>query len=158
MSTTFGGFSHDVKYKNLSVSLLFDFSLNHDIYSRWDEDRNDFAAGAESPGPERIYGAWFEPGDDTIYPRLNRVPQNRLKPNSFFVTDGSFIKWRYIRFNYNFNDELIDLIPGVQGISLNLAVNNLLTWTNYGGYNPELGNREFKTAEKIAKHLKTVTS
>ncbi|MDV7140377.1 TonB-dependent receptor [Maribacter sp. TH_r10] len=141
LATTYGGFSHDLRYKNLSVSLLFDFSLNHDIYSRWDEDRNDLAAGAESPGPERVYGAWFEPGDETIYPRLDRVPQNRLKPNSFFVSDGSFIKWRYIRFNYIFDQKVIDKIPGVKGASMNFAVNNLITWTNYKGYNPELGNR-----------------
>ena len=141
LATTYGGFSHDLRYKNLSVSLLFDFSLNHDIYSRWDEDRNDLAAGAESPGPERVYGAWFEPGEETIYPRLDRVPQNRLKPNSFFVSDGSFIKWRYIRFNYIFDQKVIDKIPGVKGASMNFAVNNLLTWTNYKGYNPELGNR-----------------
>ncbi|SHJ23107.1 SusC/RagA family TonB-linked outer membrane protein [Pseudozobellia thermophila] len=141
LATTYGGFSHDIRYKSLSLNFLFDFSLNHDIYSRWDEDRNDLAAGAESPGPERVYGAWFEPGDETIYPRLDRVPQNRLKPNSFFVSDGSFIKWRYVRFNYKFDKQVIDKIPGVKGASLNLAVNNLLTWTNYNGYNPELGNR-----------------
>lgn len=67
LATTYGGFSHDIRYKNLSLNFLFDFSLNHDIYSRWDEDRNDLAAGAESPGPERVYGAWFEQGDETIY-------------------------------------------------------------------------------------------
>jgi len=139
--TTSGGFSHNIRYKNLSVSLLFDFVLNHDIYNRWDEDRNDLAAGAESPGPERIYGAWFEPGDVTIYPRLDRVNQNRNRPNSFFVTDGSFIKWRYLRFNYKFSKNVLDKIPSVKALSLNFAINNLLTWTNYNGYNPELGNR-----------------
>ena len=141
LATTYGGFSHNLRYKNFSFSFLFDFSLNHDIYSRWDEDRNDLQAGAESPGPERIYGAWFQAGDETIYPRVDRVPQNRLKPNSFFVTDGSFIKWRYVRLNYDFSDDLMKKIPWVQNASLNFAVNNLLTWTNYGGYNPELGNR-----------------
>lgn len=141
LATTYGGFSHDFRYKNLSLSTLFDFTLNQDIYSRWDEDRNDLAAGAESPGPQRVYGAWFEEGDQTIYPRLDRVPQNRLKPNSYFVSDGSFIKWRYVRLNYIFNEKLIKKIPVIKGASMNLAVNNLMTWTNYKGYNPELGNR-----------------
>ncbi|WP_160165376.1 SusC/RagA family TonB-linked outer membrane protein [Nonlabens ulvanivorans] len=141
LGTTYGGFSNDFRYKNFTVSVLFDYTLNVDIYSRWDELRNDFAAGSESPGPERIYGAWTQPGDDTVYPRLDRVPQNRLRPNSFFVTDGSFIKWRYIRFEYKFNEKLLSKLPFVQGASVNLAINNVLTWTNYNGYNPELGNR-----------------
>ncbi|GAK98048.1 TonB-dependent receptor [Nonlabens tegetincola] len=141
LGTTYGGFSHDFRYKNFTMSLLFDFTLNFDIYSRWDELRNDFAAGAESPGPERIYGAWQQPGDVTVYPRLDRVPQNRLGPNSFFVTDGSFIKWRYLRFEYRFGKKILDKIPGVKSMSINFATNNVLTWTNYNGYNPELGNR-----------------
>jgi len=141
LGTTYGGFSNDFRYKNFTVSVLFDFTLNFDIYSRWDELRNDFAAGAESPGPERIFGAWSQPGDVTVYPRLDRVPQNRLRANSFFVQDGSFIKWRYIRFEYRFNKKLLDKVPFIKSASVNFATNNVLTWTNYGGYNPELGNR-----------------
>ncbi|WP_242204052.1 SusC/RagA family TonB-linked outer membrane protein [Aestuariivivens insulae] len=141
LSTVFGGFSHDLRYKNLSVSLLFDYSLGNDIYRRYDETRNDLNSSNETPGPDRIYGAWREPGDITEYPRLTRVPQQRLRPNSFYVTDGSFIKWRYIRFNYALNKKFLEKIPGVKALSFNLAVNNVLTWTNYIGYNPELGTR-----------------
>ncbi|PQJ30726.1 hypothetical protein BST92_01735 [Nonlabens arenilitoris] len=141
LGTTYGGFSNDFSYKNFTVSMLFDFTLNYDIYSRWDELRNDFAAGTESPGPERIYGAWTQPGDVTVYPRLDRVPQNRLGPNSFFVTDGSFIKWRYLRFEYRLDDWILEKLPLIKNASVNFSINNLLTWTNYNGYNPELGNR-----------------
>tara|TARA_R110002096_G_scaffold9533_4_gene37625 strand:- start:15043 stop:18147 length:3105 start_codon:yes stop_codon:yes gene_type:complete len=141
LSTVYGGFSHDLRYKNFTMSLLFDYSLGHDIYRRYDEARNDLNSGNETPGPDRILGSWREPGDITVYPRLNRVPQQRLRPNSFYVTDGSFIKWRYLRFNYAFSKKALDNIPGIKAASINFAVNNLLTWTNYEGYNPELGNR-----------------
>ena len=141
LSTVFGGFSHDLRYKNFSMSLLFDYSLGHDIYRRYDEQRNDLNSSNETPGPDRIRGAWLEPGDITPYPRLTRVPQQRLRPNSFYVTDGSFIKWRYVRFNYAFSKKTLDNIPGVKSASINLAINNVLTWTNYIGYNPELGSR-----------------
>ena len=141
LPTSFGGFSHDIRYKNFTMSLLFDYSLGFDIYRRYDEARNDLNSSNETPGPDRILGAWREPGDITVYPRLTRVPQQRLRPNSFYVTDGSFIKWRYVRFNYSFSDAALDKIPGVKAASLSLAVNNVLTWTNYVGYNPELGSR-----------------
>ena len=141
LATVYGGFSHDIRYKNLTMSLLFDYSLGHDIYRRYDEERNDLNSGNETPGPDRILGSWREPGDITVYPRLNRVPQQRLRPNSFYVTDGSFIKWRYLRFNYAISKKTLEKIPGIKAVSFNLAVNNVLTWTNYIGYNPELGNR-----------------
>ena len=73
----FGGFSNDFKYKNLRLSFLFDFSYGQDIYRRWDEARNDLNSSLETPGPDRIEGAWKQQGDVTVYPRLNRVNQNR---------------------------------------------------------------------------------
>ncbi|GAA4291063.1 SusC/RagA family TonB-linked outer membrane protein [Aestuariibaculum suncheonense] len=141
LSTVYGGFSNDIRYKNLSVSFLFDFSMGQDIYRRFDEERNDLNSSNETPGPDYILNGWRNPGDITEYPRLNRVQQQRLRPNSFYVTDGDYIKWRYVRFNYDFPKNLMDKLKVVNRISLNLAVNNVLTWTNYIGYNPELGNR-----------------
>ena len=137
----FGGFSNDLKYKNLRFSFLFDYSFGNDIYRRWDEARNDLNSSLETPGPDRIEGAWREQGDVTVYPRLNRVNQNRERPNSFFVTPGDFIKLRYIRLNYDLPNPLVGKIKGISKVSFSLAVNNVLTWTNYIGFNPELGNR-----------------
>ncbi len=137
----FGGFSNDLKYKNFRFSFLFDFSYGQDIYRRWDEARNDLNSSLETPGPDRIEGAWKKPGDVTVYPRLNRVNQNRERPNSFFITPGDFIKLRYIRLNYDLPNALMRRVKGIGKVSLNLAVNNVLTWTEYIGFNPELGNR-----------------
>ena len=137
----FGGFSNDLKYKNFRFSFLFDYSFGNDIYRRWDELRNDLNSSLETPGPDRIEGAWREQGDVTVYPRLNRVNQNRERPNSFFVTPGDFIKLRYIRLNYDLPKSLLNRVKGIGKVSFNLAVNNVLTWTNYIGFNPELGNR-----------------
>jgi TonB-linked SusC/RagA family outer membrane protein len=141
LSTVYGGFSHDISYKNFSVSMLFDFNFGQDIYRLYDELRNDFNSANETPGPDRILGSWREQGDVTEYPRLSRVGQNRLRANSYFVTDGAYIKWRYLRFNYKLPKSIMDNLKGVKDISLSLAVNNVLTWTNYIGYNPEIGNR-----------------
>lgn len=137
----FGGFSNEFIYKNLSLSFLFDYTLGNDIYRRWDEQRNDLNSSNETPGPDRIENAWMNPGDITVYPRLNREPQNRERPNSFFVTDGSYIKLRFVRLNYNMPTQLIDRLGWLKGMSFNVSLNNFFTWTNYPGYNPELGNR-----------------
>lgn len=139
----FGGFTNDFKYKGFSLSFLFDYNLGQDIYRRWDELRNDLNSNGETPGPDRIEGAWVKPGDVTVYPRLIRtnVPQNQFTPNSFFVTKGDYIKLRYIKVEYNFSKDVLNKLNFIKRMSLNLAVNNVLTWTNYIGYNPELGNR-----------------
>ncbi len=141
LPTAFGGFSNDFAYKNLSLSFLFDFTLGNDTWRRWDELRNDLNSSNETPGPRRIEGAWQNPGDVTVYPRLNRVPQNRDRPNSFFVTDGSFIKLRFVRLGYDLPKSILDKLGFIKKCSFFVSGNNMLTWTNYPGYNPELGTR-----------------
>ena len=140
LATVFGGFSNSFKYKNFTASLLFDYSLNNDVYRRYDEQRDtQIRPTNNTPSPNRILQAWTTQGDQTVYPRVER--RNEIRPNSFYVTDGSFIKLRYIRFNYALPNKFLKNLSFVKRASLNLAVNNVLTWTNYEGYNPELGSR-----------------
>lgn len=141
LPTTFGGVSNDFKYKDISLSFLFNFTLGNDIYRRWDELRNDLNSANETPGPDRIEGAWLNPGDVTVFPRLNRVPQNRDRPNSFFVTDGSFVRLSFVRLGYDLPKSALDRLGFIKKCSVFVSGNNLLTWTNYEGYNPELGTR-----------------
>ncbi|MFK7936445.1 MAG: SusC/RagA family TonB-linked outer membrane protein [Saprospiraceae bacterium] len=137
----FGGLTNTFSYKGLSLSFLFDYNFGNDIWRRYDELRNDLNSSNETPGPDRIEGAWREQGDITVYPRLNRVAQNRERPNSFFVSEGDFIKLRFVRLNYDLPKSLMNNIKGIEKISLNASFNDFATWTNYIGYNPELGSR-----------------
>ena len=148
LANVYGGFNNRLKYKNFTLDTQFDYTLGQDIYNRWDETRNTVTVGRRTPGPDRILNAWTAEGDVTVYPRLTdaragngRAPQNALRVNSFFVTDASFIKWRYARLGYKIPKDVIDKLEFIKSIDLNFSVNNVLTWTNYNGYNPELGSR-----------------
>ncbi|GIZ09518.1 SusC/RagA family TonB-linked outer membrane protein [Flavobacterium sp. UMI-01] len=151
IATTYGGLTHDIKYKNFTLGVLFDYSFGNEIYRRYDHDRNSFRANTVTAAPDRIEQAWTNQGDIATYPIIasaaNR-PQNRFDfanntANSLYIEDGSFIKWRYIRMGYNFSKNTIDSFNiGLKALSLNLQVNNIMTWTNYSGYNPEFGSRD----------------
>ncbi|MDO6820393.1 TonB-dependent receptor [Zobellia sp. 1_MG-2023] len=141
LPTTFGGFSNDFKYKELSLSFLLDYTFGNDVWKRWDEERDDLNNSVETPGPFRIDGAWQNPGDVTVYPRLTRVAQNRERPNSFFVEDGSFIKLRFVRLGYELPKSVLDKMNIFKKCAFYISANNLVTWTNYTGFNPELGTR-----------------
>ena len=151
LATVYGGFTQDFKYKNFTLGMLFDYSFGNDIYRRYDHDRNSFRAGTITPSPDRIDQAWTNQGDIATYPLIasagNR-PQNRFDfanntANNLYIDDGSFIKWRYIRAGYTFAKEDLDRFKiGLKSFAINLQVNNIITWTNYQGYNPEFGNRD----------------
>ncbi len=150
VATVFGGFTHDFKYKTFTLGLLFDYSFGNDSYREYDHERNAQRARIFTPSPERIENAWMNPGDIAVFPNLNRLPQNRIDfagvnsptANNLYVDDGSFIKWRYARFGYDIPKKTLQSLKlGLTKVNFNFAVNNVLTWTNYQGFNPEFGSR-----------------
>lgn len=151
IATVYGGLTQDIKYKGFTLGVLFDYSFGNEIYRRYDHDRNSFRAGTITPDPNRIDQAWTNQGDIATYPIIasaaNR-PQNRFDfagntANSLYIEDGSFIRWRYLRLGYDVPKDILNSFNiGIKTLTLNLQVNNLMTWTNYSGYNPEFGNRD----------------
>lgn len=154
LPTVFGGLTQDFKYKGFTLGLLFDYNFGNDIYRRYDHERNSLRAAVLTPSPDRIENAWTKPGDVTQYPILERRLANlydfttalrggsSVTASSSYVDSGSFIIWRYARLGYSFPKDVIeDLGLGISSLRLNLAVNNVLTWTNYEGFTPEFGTR-----------------
>lgn len=138
----FGGFFNEFKYKEFSLSTLFDYSFGQNIFRNYDQQRNDLNSSNETPAPERIENSWRKQGDIAEYASLDRNrTQNRLGPNSQYVTKGDYIKWRNARLSYRMPNVLVNKLKFAKSISANFSINNILTLTNYAGYNPELGTR-----------------
>ncbi len=137
-----GGFFNEFKYKSFAFSFLFDFSFGQQIYREYDDYRNSGTNSVFTPSPEYIDQSWRNQGDITPYPSLvsNRA-QNRIGADSQFLSDADYIKLRNIRINYTVPKGLYKKVTFINSVSINLAANNLLTFTNYTGYNPELGSR-----------------
>ena len=78
-----------------------------------------------------------------------------LSPVNYFVQDGTFAKLREVSLRYRFDREMLSRVPFLQpfdGIAISLIGRNLLTFTNYNGYDPEVGRRGGDTgSEAIAR-------
>jgi hypothetical protein len=71
-----------------------------------------------------------------------------LRPSSEFVEDGSFVKFREMSVRYSFGQDALRRVPGVReldGLTLMLTGRNLYTWTNYRGFDPEVGKSDGNT-------------
>jgi len=63
-----------------------------------------------------------------------------LEPSSVFVEDASFVKLRELSFRYRVGGDRLARLPGsLDGLTLSLTGRNLKTWTNYRGFDPEVG-------------------
>lgn len=140
-SKYFGGLNNDFTYKNLTLSILIDYNFGNDIYRQYDFLRNDLNSANETPAPNRIDNSWRKQGDVAPFASLDRArTNNAFGPNSQYISKGDYIRWRSIRFNYTLPSSLYKKAKWVTNISANFSVNNLLTFTNYPGYNPDLGS------------------
>lgn len=138
----FGGFSNEFKYQAFTLSALIDYQFGNNIFRNYDQQRNDLNSSNETPSPERITGAWLKSGDVAEYATLDRNrTQNRLGPNSQYVSKGEYIRWRNVRLNYRLPGRWAKKTGFIDNASVFVSVNNIVTFTNYPGFNPELGSR-----------------
>ncbi len=87
---------------------------------------------------------WTGEGTSNYLPRVTFVDNNiNMKTVSdFFVQDGSFIRLRNISFGYTLPAKVTDYIK-IDRLRLYVAAENLVTFTKYSGYDPEIGGSVF---------------
>ncbi|MDE2794455.1 MAG: SusC/RagA family TonB-linked outer membrane protein [Gemmatimonadota bacterium] len=127
-------FRSSFRWKNLSLYALFDGEMGTFIYNRtrqWayrenrsgDQDQAGKEDGLKKPV--------------AYYQRL----YNTNAMNGWFVENGDFMKLREFSLRYSLNPDWLDAIfrGRVTGADINLIGRNLYTFTDYTGYDPEVG-------------------
>ena len=80
---------------------------------------------------------WLKPGDNAIYPRpFNDEYNNGRMGNSFYLEDASFIRLSNVRLSYDFPQTIAKKLF-MKRLNVYFFANNVLTWTNYSGFDPE---------------------
>ncbi len=133
-----GGFTNDFSYKNFSLNVFLQFSYGNDIYNNVAFYRNCIFA-YNNVSTEFYENAWRNQGDITKYPRVvrNDPMRNEARIQSRWVEDGSYLKVKSVTFAYEFPRKWIEKIK-MQNLRLYVSGSNLLTFTNYSGYDPDV--------------------
>ena len=124
------GMTNVFSYKNFELSVFLQAIYGNDIY-------NGTLVYLESGTGEdnqtaRMNGRWMKPGDITQFPR-----EGDSYKSSRFIEDGSFLRVKNITLSYNFRKDWIKKI-GMKSAKLSATVQNLYTFTNYTGMDPEV--------------------
>jgi TonB-linked SusC/RagA family outer membrane protein len=132
------GLSNMINYKNFSLSFNIYVSWGGMIYDRGRQQLNTNATTNVTPDPEYIRNAWWHQGDVTIWPiAKNNGMGNARELSSLYLEDASFIRLRNVRLTYSLPKNVASKVK-LNGASIYLYGNNLLTWTNYFWYDPEI--------------------
>ena len=87
-----------------------------------------------------ILNRWTGEGSTNSYPRLtNSDPNgNYGKFSDFYLENGDFIRFKTLQLGYTLPTDVVNKI-GAQKLRLYITGENLLTLTDYTGYDPEIG-------------------
>lgn len=132
------GLSNVFTYKRFSLSFNFYVSWGGKIYNRGRQQLNTNATTNVTPDPEYIREAWWNPGDVTRWPiARNNGMGNARELASIYLEDASFIRLRNARLTYALPVNITSKAK-IRGVQVYVYGNNLLTWTNYTWYDPEI--------------------
>lgn len=132
----FGGITNSVAYKNLELSFMFQFVSGVDLYFQTAEylaNSGILNLGQMQSQADR----WYTAGDQTDVPRLD--PTNNFPlSSSRWLSDGDYVRLKNITLTYNFPESILNNLGGLRNMSVYVSATNLLTFTNYIGFDPDV--------------------
>jgi TonB-dependent starch-binding outer membrane protein SusC len=140
------GLNFTAEYGNFDLSLLFQGVHGNEIYN---------GTKVLTQGMMRLFNmdkavldAWTPDNRNTDIPRaVSGDPNNNARTSDRFVEDGSYMRIKNLTIGYSFDNMISSTMIGntISGLRVYLTAQNLLTLTNYTGYDPEIASRENNT-------------
>ena len=130
-----GGFGTEVNYKGFNLSALFTFAADYYLFnnSRFFFENSDSSWWQYNQSQEML-NIWRNPGDITdIQSSAYAVEINSSK----FIENASFTRLRNVTLSYTFPGDVIDKSNFFTGLRIYVQGQNLYTWTNFKGFDPE---------------------
>ncbi len=134
------GLNLNGSYKGFTLSLLLQGVQGNDIYN---------GTKVLTQGMARLFNAdkavldaWTPQNTNTDIPRaVNGDPNQNSRTSDRFVEDGSYLRVKNLTLNYSLPKQIISSVfkEAVTGINIYATAQNLITITNYTGYDPEIG-------------------
>jgi len=141
------GIPISVSYANFDLNIFFQGQTGNKIFNVMDHYLNNPAAGNVYSNLRSKHWSGQLREDREFFPlHLNAsVPDLRssdlsrnFRSSDFLVKDGSYVRLQELRLTYNFEEKLCSKL-GLSNLAVTVGAYNLLTFTRYNGFDPEVG-------------------
>ncbi|GEP94709.1 TonB-dependent receptor [Chitinophaga cymbidii] len=134
-----GGFSNNFTYRNFDLNLFFQWSYGNKLFNA---NRLIFEGNGTSTKQLNQYDhykdRWTpENPSNTLFRAGGQGP---MYYSTRVLEDGSYLRLKTVYLGYSFSNALLRQIK-MKGLKVYAAAQNLLTWTNYSGPDPEVSTR-----------------
>jgi hypothetical protein len=134
-----GGFGPSITYKgSLKLAAYFNFRNGYDVVNGAQiSTTNLYGFNNQSTA---VLRRWRNPGDETDMPRaLYKEGYNWLGSDRY-IQDGSFLRLNSVTFTYMFGKSILQKL-NIKSGRIYVTGQNLYTWTNYTGQDPDVDIR-----------------
>ena len=144
-----GGLSSTLNYKGLDFTFTFQGQWGAQLYNGAGQyQETGFGNGLDNQDVYIFNNRWQQPGDITDVPQARLFEDNGHSASSRYLQDTDFIRLRNLTIGYALPAQTLERI-GMSRIRIYLSGLNLLTFTDYRGYDPESSNDDANTNTDI---------
>ena len=140
-----GGFTNTFSYKGFDLSVLFQGVSGNSITNGAGGFMSSSFAWFDNQTKDQL-GRWQKKGDITQVPELRLGYDNGVSASSRYVYDGSYVRLKNVTLGYNFSPKAVQNI-GLSSVRFYVTGVNLLTFTNYPGWDPEV-NSDYRSGNR----------
>lgn len=131
------GFNFNLEYKGFDFSSSFQGTIGNDIYNGL---KTLAIPGLQNSLAAAYTDAWYEEGDNATYPKPSfSNANNNYRASSWWVEDGSFLRLQNVQLGYTISSSTLERVM-LDSFRIYVSGQNLLTFTDYSGMDPELGS------------------
>ena len=139
-----GGLTNTFSFKGFDLSIFFNGVFGNKI--------NFYGVGRFSSANARFednqtvdqLDSWTKETPDAKFPEARLFFNNGAQPSSRFIQDGSFVRLRNVTLSYSLPKSLLNKAK-INSVRLFLTGQNLLTFTKYTGWDPEVNADDIVT-------------
>ena len=133
-----GGISSTMEYKNFTFYFNVAYQYGNDIYNftRTFMDNDGHEPYYNNMNPKSDWSRWERPGDNATHPSMQNNSLSK-ENSSRFLESGSFMKIRTASLRYRLPKKWVSGMH-LKELAIGFNVNNVYTFTNYWGQDPEV--------------------
>ena len=141
-----GGVTNSFGYKGVDLSFMFQGVFGNEVYDGGGKFQSANATGGFDNLTRDQLARWQKPGDITNVPRAvlfdiprtgNDFATGGAGESSRFLSNGSYVRLKTVTLGYNLPGSVVKTAR-LQSVRLYISAVNLLTFTNYKGWDPEV--------------------
>jgi hypothetical protein len=137
------GFNNTIRYKNWSLDIFFQGVQGNQIFNATRMLTESMSLIMNQSAT--VLSRWQHPGDATNMPKATPNDWSNVTPSTRFIEDGSYVRLKALTLSYNVKSTTLSKYK-VSRCLLYLKAENLLTFTKYSGFDPEVSAFSAKSA------------